>query len=96
MGPRTMNREQEDRILALKSNTSQNPPTSVVPRGSMLNNSDNGNENDLQQRTKDHNSVSFYNDQTFVWASSFQDDKEGKDTERVHWEPPTKLTMRQE
>ena len=96
IGPATMNWETEERILAPKSNTSQNSSTSLVPAESLLDISENIGKNQPEPRTLDPSSVNSHTGPTFVWASSSQVDKESKDNERVHWEPPSKLTMRQE
>ena len=96
MGHVTMEWETEERILAPKSNTSQNTSTFVVPGGSLLNISDNIKKKELEPSTPGQNSVTFHMGPTFVRASSSQDAKERKSTERVHWEPPCKLTMLEE
>ena len=96
IGSATMNWETEERILAPKSNTSQNSSTSLVPAESLLDISENIEKNQPEPRTLDPSSVNSHTGPTFVWASSSQVGKESKDNERVHWEPPSKLTKRQE
>ena len=87
--------EPEERILALKLNTSQNSSTSVGPGRTLLNSLDSSKENELEQRTSDQNPVSLHNGPSLERIGSSQDDKELKDTEKVHWEPPCNLTMHQ-
>ena len=89
MGVATMEWETEDRILALKSNTSQNSSTSVV--GNVLLHTDSDWRREPQGQSMDQKHTSAY-----VWVSSSQVDKVGEETARAHWEPPFNLPNHQE
>ena len=89
VGIATMEWETEDRILALKSNTSQNSSTSVERTGLLHTDSDWRREPQDQSMDQKHTTA-------YVSASSSQIDKVGEETARAHWEPPCNQPIHQE
>ena len=90
----TMEWETKERILAPKFIKSRNPSTCVPPEEFLRDSPNNSKKKkELEARTVDQNSGACRNSPTFVWASSSQFAKDRTYTERVHWEPPCKLTM---
>ena len=92
IGPVIMDWETEERILALKSHTSQNASASEAQRDSMRKSLGNSEKTELEAGAIGQKSGACLNTLTFALARSSQG-KKGKNTERVHWEPPHKRNM---